>query len=123
MMACSSTMVGCSFTVTVGPLDLTSAAMFCSLATLLVDRSLPVGNLGEQVGVIAKMRMGHGPRPGGWRRPWRLVGWGAAYGPQQAGPGCRCTGAAYSAKVVISLKSGRLVTVRGEMDKVVAATG
>ena len=41
-----------------------SAATFCSLATLLVDSSLPIGNLGEWVAVTAKARKGHGPRPG-----------------------------------------------------------
>jgi hypothetical protein len=85
MMACSSTMGGCPFTVIIGPLDLTSAAMFCSSATLLVDRSLPVGKAGG-----TGWRYSHG-EDGPWPPPRGVAeamaaGWlGAAYGPQEAG--------------------------------------
>src|SRR5215207_6057861 len=77
MMACSSTMGGCPFTVILGPLDLTSVAMLCSLATLLVDRSLPSGEPGGQGG-HGKARMGHGPRwgAGGHGGQVQHVAWG-----------------------------------------------
>src|SRR5829696_7780915 len=53
---------GCPLTVIIGPLDLTSAATFCSLATLSVDRSPPIGELGPGG------RDGHG-EDGPWPRP------------------------------------------------------
>jgi hypothetical protein len=56
---------GCPFTVIIPPpLDLTSAATFCSLATLWWTGHFPSGNVGEQVAVTARARMGHGLRQG-----------------------------------------------------------
>jgi hypothetical protein len=57
MMACSSTMGGCPFTLIIASLDLTSAATFCSLGDAVVTGLFPSGNLGEQVAVTKR---------GGW---------------------------------------------------------